>query len=318
VYAAFFAMKDRPLTTTRGVRIEAAYVFTTTLTKLIADERPTHVVACFDKGMPAARVALFEAYKAQRQAMPDELRAQFGLVRRILTTYRIPMLELDGEEADDIIATLATQAENEGAETVVVTGDNDLLQVVDAHTTVLVRTRMGGVIRYDEAAVRKRYDLEPRQLPDYRGLKGDPSDNLPGIPGVGEKTAIKLIKTAGSLDALLAEPDLAGTPKLAALVREHGEVAPRCRDVSSIGRDLAIRVPWDEARHAAPAPDDLYVLYRHLAFKSLLARLDVPATPAEAREAQRRPSRRRDRSQAGPRPGVPRPSVTRTANMLLD
>jgi DNA polymerase-1 len=248
VYASFFAMKDRPLTTSRGTRIEAAYVFTTTLTKLIADEKPTHVIACFDKGLPQARVAIFAAYKAQREAMPDDLRSQFALVRRILEVYDIPTLEVEGEEADDVIATLARQAEEANEATVVVTGDNDLLQIVDDRTTVLVRTRMGGVMRYDRAAVLARYDLEPRQLPDYRGLKGDPSDNLPGIPGVGEKTAIKLIKSAGSLDALLENPALAGTPKLEALVREHGEIARRCRDVSVISRDLDVSIPWDAAR----------------------------------------------------------------------
>jgi DNA polymerase-1 len=275
VYAAFFAMKDRPLTTTRGTRIEAAYVFTTTLTKLIADEKPTHVVACFDRGLPAARVAIFEAYKAQRQTMPDDLRSQFALVRQILDVYAIPMLEIEGEEADDVIATLATQAEASGAQTVVITGDNDLLQVVDDRTTVLVRTRMGGVMRYDTAAVRARFDLEPHQLPDYRGLKGDPSDNLPGIPGVGEKTAIKLIKGAGSLDALLADPALAGSAKLEALVREHGEVARRCRDVSVVKRDLDVTVPWEDAMYATPPVDKLYALYRDLEFKSLLAKLPV-------------------------------------------
>jgi DNA polymerase-1 len=277
VYAAFFAMKDRPLTTTRGVRIEAAYVFTTTLTKLIADEKPTHVVACFDKGLPQARLAIYSAYKAQREAMPDDLRSQFGLVRQVLDVYGIPIVEVEGEEADDVIATLAAQAEREGRETVVVTGDNDLLQIVDERTTVLVRTRMGGVNRYDPAAVYARYELEPRQLPDYRGLKGDPSDNLPGIPGVGEKTAIKLIKNAGSLDALLADPSLAGSAKLEALVREHGEVARRCRDVSLIGRDLGVSIPWDEAHYATPPAEKLYVLYRDLEFKSLLQRLPAPA-----------------------------------------
>ncbi len=280
VYAAFFAMKDRPLTTTRGVRIEAAYVFTTTLTKLIADEKPTHVVACFDKGLPQARLAIFSAYKAQREAMPDDLRSQFGLVRQVLDVYGIPIVEVEGEEADDVIATLAAQAEREGRETVVVTGDNDLLQIVDERTTVLVRTRMGGVNRYDPAAVYARYELEPRQLPDYRGLKGDPSDNLPGIPGVGEKTAIKLIKSAGSLDALLADPTLAGSPKLETLVREHGEVARRCRDVSLIGRDLDVTIPWDEAHYATPPVEKLYVLYRDLEFKSLLQRLPAPSNDA--------------------------------------
>jgi DNA polymerase-1 len=280
VYAAFFAMKDRPLTTTRGVRIEAAYVFTTTLTKLIADEKPTHVVACFDAGLPQSRVDIFPAYKAQREGMPDELRGQFDLVRRVLGVYGIPMLEVEGEEADDVIATLAVQSEREGNATVVVTGDNDLLQVVDERTTVLVRTRMGGVMRYDPAAVFARFELEPRQLPDYRGLKGDPSDNLPGIPGVGEKTAVKLIKNAGSLDALLANPALAGSPKLEGLVREHGEVARQCRDVSAIRRDLDIAIPWDDARYAAPASDKLYVLYRDLEFKSLLNRLPVASNDA--------------------------------------
>lgn len=280
VYAAFFAMKDRPLTTASGTRIEAAYVFTTTLQKLIVDEAPTHVIACFDRGLPAARVAIFEAYKAQREAMPDDLRSQFALVRRILETYAIPILEVEGEEADDVIATLARQAEEQGESTVVITGDNDLLQIVDERTTVLVRTRMGGVMRYDTAAVVARFDLAPRQLPDYRGLKGDPSDNLPGIPGVGEKTAIKLIKSAGSLDALLANPALAGTPKLERLVREHGDIARRCRDVSLIVRDLAIEIPWEAARYETPSPEKLYPLYRDLEFKSLLARLPALANDA--------------------------------------
>jgi DNA polymerase-1 len=275
VYAAFFAMKDRPLTTTRGVRIEAAYVFTTTLTKLIADEKPTHIVACFDRGLPAARIAIYEPYKAQRQTMPDELRSQFAMVRQILDVYDIPTLEIEGEEADDLIATLACEAEAAAHETVVVTGDNDLLQVVDERTTVLVRTRMGGVNRYDPTAVRARFDLEPKQLADYRGLKGDPSDNLPGIPGVGEKTAAKLIHSAGSLDALLADPARAGSAKLEGLVREHGEVARRCRDVSLIKRDLAITVPWEAAHYVPPSTDKLYVLYRDLEFKSLLAKLPV-------------------------------------------
>jgi DNA polymerase-1 len=280
VYAAFFAMKDRPLTTSRGTRIEAALVFTTTLTKLIADEKPTHLIACFDAGLPAARVDLFAAYKAQREAMPDDLRSQFALVRRILSVYRVPILEVAGEEADDVIATLARQAEEAGQTTLVVTGDNDLLQIVDERTLVLVRNRLGGLVRYDRAAVRARYELEPAQLADYRGLKGDPSDNLPGVPGIGEKTAIKLLKTAGSLDALLADPARAGTPKLEALLREHADIARRCRDVSLIGRDLDVSIDWEAARFAPPPVEELYVLYRDLEFKGLLAKLPAPKNDA--------------------------------------
>jgi DNA polymerase-1 len=281
VYRAFFALPA--LTTTRGVPINAAYGFTMMLNKLIADEKPTHVIAAFDKGLPAARIALYDQYKAQRTETPDELRSQFALVRKILAVYDIPIVEMDGEEADDVIATLARQAEAAEQNVLVVTGDLDLLQVVDARTTVLT-TRRGitELGRYDEEAVRARFDLEPRQLPDYRGLKGDPSDNLPGIPGVGEKTAIKLVKSAGSLDALLADPSLAGTPKLENLIREFGEQARVCRDVSVIARDLPLTLEWERARHTPPSNDALYALYRELEFKTLLARLEPPAQPVAA------------------------------------
>lgn len=276
VYRAFFALP--PLTTTRGVPINAAYGFTMMLNKIVNEEKPTHLIAAFDKGLPAHRVALYQQYKAQRDSMPDDLRSQFALVRRVLQTNRIPIVEIEGEEADDVIATLARQAEDAGRPTVVVTGDTDLLQLVDAKTTVLM-TRRGitDLGRYDLDAVRERYDgLQPVQLPDYRGLKGDPSDNLPGIPGVGEKTAIKLVKAAGSLDALVADPSLAGTPKLQKLVEEFGRQAQVCRDVSVARRDLGIRLDWDDARYTPASSDELYRLYSELEFKTLLNKLDVP------------------------------------------
>jgi DNA polymerase-1 len=285
VYRAFFALPE--LTTTRGMRIEAAYGFTMMVNKIIADEKPTHVIAAFDKGLPAARVALYSEYKANRNETPDELREQFALVRRILATFAIPIVEIDGEEADDVIATLAAQAEAVQQDVLVVTGDLDLLQIVDGRTTVLT-TRRGitELGRYNEDKVRERYTLEPRQLPDYRGLKGDPSDNLPGIPGVGEKTAIKLVKTAGSLDALLADPSLAGTPKLEALIRQYGDQARVCRDVSLIKRDLDVSVDWEGARYTPPPNDALYALYRDLEFKTLLAKLEPPqnAQPVPSEE----------------------------------
>jgi DNA polymerase-1 len=279
VYRAFFALPA--MTTTKGVPINAAYGFTQMLTKIIADEKPTHVIATFDKGLPQARVDLYAQYKAQRDTMPDDLRSQFSLVRRILDVHRIPQIEMEGEEADDVIATLARQAGEAGQNVEVVTGDLDLLQIVDEKTTVLT-TRRGitELGRYDPEAVYARFELQPSQLPDYRGLKGDPSDNLPGIPSIGEKTAIKLLKAASSLDALLANPALAGTPKLEALIREHGETARLCRDVSILSRNLPLTVPWDEAQYTPPAPEELYPLYRDLEFKSLLARLPVAKNDA--------------------------------------
>lgn len=279
VYRAFFALPA--LTTTHGMPINAAYGFTMMLTKLLGDEKPTHVIAAFDKGLPAGRVALYPQYKAQRDEMPDDLRPQFALVRKILAAFGIPVMEVEGEEADDVMATLARISGEDGQHALVVTGDLDLLQIVGATTTVLT-TRRGitDLGRYDAAAVRERFELEPAQLPDYRGLKGDPSDNLPGIPGVGEKTAIKLVRAAGSLDALLADPALAGTAKLEALVRTYGEQARICRDVSIIKRDLPLMLDWAAAAYAAPANDVLYPLYRELEFKALLAKLEPPANAA--------------------------------------
>ena len=276
VYRAFFALPA--LTTSQGVPINAVYGFTMMLNKLIADEKPTHVVAAFDKGMPADRVSLFAEYKAQRRVMPDELRSQFALVRRVLETYRIPIVEVEGQEADDVIATLARQAEEGGDQTVVVTGDLDLLQIVDERTTVLT-TRRGitELGRYDPAAVRERFGLEPEQLPDYRGLKGDPSDNLPGIPGVGEKTASKLLQAAGSLDALVADPTLAGNPKLTGLIERYGQQACLCRAVSVVRRDLPLAIDWESSRYRTPADGDLYRLYSELEFKTLLAKLQPPS-----------------------------------------
>ncbi|MGH7736873.1 MAG: DNA polymerase I [Candidatus Tyrphobacter sp.] len=283
VYRAFFALP--PLSTAKGVPINAVYGLTMMLNKIVAQEHPTHVIAAFDKGMPAARVALFPQYKAQRQTMPEDLRGQFALVRRVLDAYEIPIAELDDEEADDVIATLARKAAAAGARSIVVTGDLDLLQVVDDRTTVLVTKRgITDLARYDLAAVRERFGLEPSQLADYRGLKGDPSDNLPGIPGVGEKTAAKLLASAGSLDALISNPALAGSEKLQRLVEEYGNQAQICRDVSRANRALAVDVSWTKSRYRAPSDARLYPLFSELEFKTLLSRMkppvDLPLLPS--------------------------------------
>ncbi len=277
VYRAFFAMP--PLATSAGTPINAALGFVNMLGRIITEEKPTHIIAAFDKGKPAARMRLYDQYKAQRSSMPDELREQFPIVRRILATYGIPVVEVEGEEADDVIATLARKAEEQGHATLVVTGDLDLLQIVDQNTTIL-RTRRGitDLERFDPAAVRERFDLDPSQLADYRGLKGDPSDNLPGVPGIGEKTASKLIKAAGSLDKLIAKPELAGSAKLTKLVEDYGEKAQVFRDVSIIRDDLAIPLDWDASRYTPAANDELYALYSDLEFKALLAKLEPPSS----------------------------------------
>ena len=286
VYRAFFALPA--LTTTHGVPINAAYGFTMMLTKLIADEKPTHVDRRLRQG-PAggARRDLSRSTRRTATRCPTTCAASSRSCARSSRPTAIPIVEIEGEEADDVIATLgAHRGRGRSSATIVVTGDLDLLQIVDDATTVLT-TRRGitDLGRYDAAAVRERFELEPRQLPDYRGLKGDPSDNLPGIPGVGEKTAIKLIKAAGSLDALLANPTLAGTPKLEAAgarARRDGARLPRRLDHQA--RSAARRSTGTTRGSRSPRNDALYAPLSR-------ARVQVAAREARRRRRTRSPSR---------------------------
>jgi DNA polymerase-1 len=279
VYRAFFALP--PLTTSSGRPVNAAYGFQRMLQRVLREENPTHVVACFDAGIPEERLVAVPAYKAQRPEMPDELRPQFDTVRRILDAYGIPVVEVEGEEADDCIATIVSLAEQRNLRCTVLSGDLDLLQLVSPHCTVVVTKRgISDLVRYDEAAVRERFGLAPAQLPDFRGLKGDPSDNLPGVPGIGEKTAAKLIAQFGSLDNLLAHLDEVRPPRIADLLRNHADLARACRDVSRAKRTLPIQADWDAWRYRPPSPERLAALYQELEFKSLLATIATPAFAA--------------------------------------
>ena len=271
VYRAYFALP--PLSTSKGEPVNAIYGFERMLNKMLASEHPTHIAACFDAGIPAERLKAVPEYKAQRPEMPSDLQPQFEGVRAVLSTYNIPVIEVEGEEADDCIATLATRASKDGIRSVIVSGDLDLLQLVGYRTTVVV-TRRGitDLMRYDVEAVRERFGLDPSALPDYRGLKGDPSDNLPGVPGIGEKTATKLIAEYGSLDALLARAADVKPKRISDLLIQYADQARRCREVSTAKRDLAIDVSWKALEFKRPTKEQLGALYAHMEFRSLLAR----------------------------------------------
>ncbi len=212
-------------------------------------------------------------YKAQRPEMPADLVPQFDSVRRVLDAYGVRAIEVEGEEADDCIATLSTRASKDGIRTAIVSGDLDLLQLVDERTTVVV-TRRGitDMIRYDPQAVRERFGLDPGQLPDYRGLKGDPSDNLPGVPGIGEKTATKLIAQYGTLDALLERAGEVMPKRIADLLVTYADQARRCRAVSIAKRQLPIDVAWDELKYETPSRERLAAVYAAFEFRTLLGR----------------------------------------------
>ncbi|HEY5093549.1 MAG TPA: DNA polymerase I [Candidatus Eremiobacteraceae bacterium] len=278
VYRAFFALP--PLTTSSGAAVNAVYGFERMLARALASEKPSHAVACFDAGIPAERLAAMPTYKAQRPDMPNELRSQFPLVRKVLAAYGVAAVEVESEEADDCIATLATRASSQAFASVIVSGDLDLLQLVDQHCTVLTPKRgFSDLMRYDEAAVFERYGLRPSQLADYRGLKGDPSDNLSGVPGIGEKTAVKLIAQFGTLEEVLAHAREVKPDRIGALLVEHADLARRCRDVSLAKRTLPIALTWDECAYREPERERLAAMYNEFEFRGLFSRNEGRGDP---------------------------------------
>jgi DNA polymerase I len=184
VYRAFYALPY--FTTSDGRPTNAVYGFTNMLLKVLEEEKPTHLAVAFDRAAPTFRHEDYAEYKAQRPRMPDDLRPQMQLVKEVVEAFGIPTFEVEGYEADDLIATVARRAEEEGFRVVVVTGDLDLLQVASDRTTVVVTSRgISETTAYDREGVRRRFGLEPEQLADFKALRGDPTDNLPGVPGVG-------------------------------------------------------------------------------------------------------------------------------------
>ena len=213
-YRAFFALPAENFRTGTGQTTNAVYGFTSMLINLLRDEVPTHLAVAFDVSRKTFRSERFTEYKANRTTTPDDFRGQVDLIKEVLTALAIPYFAVENFEADDVIATLATQAEDDGFEVLITTGDRDAFQLVSDNVMVLYPRRgVSDLGRIDPAEVMERYGLTPAQYPDFAALRGDPSDNLPGIPGVGEKTATKWIAEYGSLQALVDNVDkVKGTP----------------------------------------------------------------------------------------------------------
>ncbi len=284
-FRAFFALPDT-LVTSSGQITNAVYGFTAMLIKLLADERPQAVIVCFDKGAPQFRLDRFPQYKANRAETPEGFRQQLPLIREVLATLRIPMVELAGYEADDLLATLTKHCREEGNEVVIVTGDRDILQLVsDGVSVIMTRRGISDVIRYDGPTVIERYGVAPEKWIDFVALKGETSDNLPGVPGVGDKTAAQLINKYGDVEQVIAHADEL-TPKLRDAVKERAE---QVRTNKELGH-LLDNVPLDidpGALHLEPWDDDeVRKLFTSLEFRTLHERLRelkfhaAPATPA--------------------------------------
>jgi DNA polymerase-1 len=271
-YRAFFALPP-DLATTTGQPTNAVYGFTSMLIKTLQDEQPTHVAVAFDRGEPTFRHEQYVEYKANRKETPGDLRNQFPLIFEVLDALGVARLSVPGYEADDIIATLASQAVEEGMDVLIVTGDRDVLQLVNPHVTALM-TRRGitEMTRFTPDEVFAKYGLTPAQYPDFAAIRGDPSDNLPSIPGVGEKTAAKWIAEFGSLAQLVDRVDEV-KGKAGDKLREHLGDVLRNRQLTELARDVPLEAgpldlrpkPWDR--------EQIYELFDTLQFRALRDRL---------------------------------------------
>ena len=282
LYRGFFAM--RALSTSDRLPTNAVYSFVLMLLTILDREKPDAIFAAFDPPVATFRHKELESYKGTRKSMPDDLKPQRALAREVASAFRVPNVEVEGYEADDVCGTLAEIAKHQGYEVLIVTGDGDALQLVDDGSPLEGRGQVQAMITvkgvtdtvvYDEAAVRTRYGLTPAQIPDFKGLKGDTSDNLPGVPGIGDKGASKLLKEYGTLENLLFHVDEQPEKIKNALIT-HTDTALQCKRLATIVRDVPLP-EWVKLapNYQAEGPDFEAVkeLFERLEFRTLVKRL---------------------------------------------
>jgi DNA polymerase-1 len=269
-YRAFFALPP-DLATTSGQVTNAVYGFTSMLIKLLGEERPDRIAVAFDKGKPTVRLEVYPDYKAGRRETPDDLRQQLGLIREVLETLQVPIVEVEGHEADDALGTLALRAVDRGMEATIVTADRDFFQLVRPHLFLLFNRRgISDIVRYDAAGVQDRFGLPPAKYIDYVALKGDSSDNIPGVPGV-----------FGSVEELLTRADEIKQPKLRAAIQEAGDTLVRNKELVRLVTDLELSVEPDELVMGEWDLDAVRRLFNALEFRTLLDRLEEVGRPTK-------------------------------------
>ncbi|WP_369185995.1 DNA polymerase I [Streptomyces sp. Y1] len=292
-YRAFYALPVENFNTSTGQPTNAVYGFASMLANTVRDEQPTHLAVAFDLSRQTFRSAEFPDYKANRAKTPDEFRSQIGLIGELLDAMNVPRMTVEGFEADDIIATLATAAEAAGFDVDIVTGDRDSLQLVTEHVTVLYPTKgVSELTRYTPEKVAEKYGVTPRQYPDLAALRGDPSDNLPGIPGVGEKTAAKWVNQFGSFDELVARADEV-KGKIGEKLRDNLDSVKRNRVLTELVRDVELplgvddldRKPFDKAAVGTLMES---LEFRNANFRDRVFGID-PAAGSDAAEAELAP-----------------------------
>ncbi|WP_025691904.1 DNA polymerase I [Paenibacillus zanthoxyli] len=273
IYRAFFAMP--PLTNTAGQQTNAVYGFTTMLLRLIEEHKPTHLIVAFDAGKVTFRHEGYQEYKGGRQKTPPELSEQFPLLKGLLRDLGVPQFEIENFEADDIIGSISRQADEAGRQVMIVSGDKDMLQLASEHTTIaLIRKGVTDIELYGPEQIREKYDLTPQQIIDLKGLMGDASDNIPGVPGVGEKTALKLLAQFGSVEGVIA-----GTGELKGKMKEkletHADDAIMSKKLATIYREVPLTHSWEDMAFHGLKKDTAGPALAKLEFKSLLERLSL-------------------------------------------
>jgi DNA polymerase-1 len=296
-YRAFYALPVENFSTTTGQPTNAVYGFTSMLINALRDEQPTHVAVAFDVSRQTFRSERFPEYKANRSSSPEPFKGQVALIQDVLAALRIPVVEADGYEADDIIATLARQAEGEGFETLIITGDRDTFQLVDEHTTVLYPRRgVSDLARMTPSAVQEKYGLTPEQYPDFAALRGDPSDNLPSVPSVGEKTATKWISQYGSLSELIRNADQV-RGKVGDALRAHIGQIETNRALTELVADVPLPLGVTDTERRPFERAEVHEVFDALQFRVLRERLfetlpgDAAAAEGAAEDVQAPPLR---------------------------
>ena len=276
---AYYAMQ-RPMITSDGTYTQGVYGFINMLTRIIKDYEPDYMAVAWDLKAPTFRHKEYKEYKAGRQKMPMELAMQLPIMKEILEAMNIPNLELEGFEADDIIGTIAKKGESEGLEPLIITGDKDALQLVTDITKVLItRKGISEFDLYDRAKMEEVYGLTPAQFIDLKGLMGDQSDNIPGIPGVGEKTGIKLLKEFGSVEELISRASEIDAPKLREKVEDNAQLALMSKRLATIITDVPIEVEISNLKTKETDRDKLIDIYSRLEFNSFLKKLTGGTEP---------------------------------------
>ncbi|HNT06577.1 MAG TPA: 5'-3' exonuclease H3TH domain-containing protein, partial [Anaerolineae bacterium] len=280
VHRAYHAIP--PLTSPTGEPTNATFGFVSTLLKVLEDHHPAYAAVAFDIGR-TFRHDLYADYKGTRPPLPDDLRVQLERVREVVARLGLPVVSVQNYEADDVLATLARQSVARGLDVIIVTGDTDTLQLIGPHVRVLLSGRkFTDTKMYDEQAIRERYGMEPQQLVDFKTLKGDVTDNVPGVPGVGDVTATRLVQQFGGVDGLYARLDEVD-PKLRSKLVDNRAGVERGKTLVKLVDNLAVELELDKARPNAFSRNEVAATFRELGFHTLLQRL--PRAP-EASTAQ--------------------------------